>query len=347
MEKNKIKLSVLDFVLLDENQDYEQAFKNTIKLAKLAEKLGYQSYWLGEHHGVPTLSNSVPELTMLKLAQETKKIKIGSAGIMLRHYSATKAAEITSTLELFYPGRFLISFGSHKGTVAVQKALNSLEYYENDDYLQKVRDYQKMVSKQPHIIELIPSLKKPLDTYLLSTSVEKALFAGENNLKLIQGPGIHGEDQITQKAIELYYKNNKNTKAEVLLSFFVLIDEDAKKVEKYKKTAEVYLNGKDEFQEFRFFPSYESIKHYSKEKQDYLDVSNFDNKVIYGNSKEVREKILNLSKKFKVDHFLIIPLVYGSKNRENSLKLLKKAFEQKLGDYYEKICKLFNCWKRK
>ncbi|WP_129690251.1 hypothetical protein [Mycoplasmopsis pulmonis] len=79
----------------------------------------------------------------------------------------------------------------------------------------------------------------------------------------------------------------------------------------------------------------------------YLDVSNFDNKVIYGNSKEVREKILNLSKKFKVDHFLIIPLVYGSKNRENSLKLLKKAFEQKLGDYYEKICKLFNCWKRK
>jgi len=82
-----IKLSVLDQSPVSDGYTPADALRNTIELARLADKLGYERYWIAEHHAIVTLASPAPEILIARIGAETSGIRIGSGGVLLPHYS--------------------------------------------------------------------------------------------------------------------------------------------------------------------------------------------------------------------------------------------------------------------
>src|ERR671920_931392 len=111
-----LKLSVLDQSPIPEGSTGADALRNTIDLARLADALGYHRYWVAEHHGGPTLAGPAPEVLIGPIAAATTRLRVGSGGVMLPHYSPLKVAEAFSVLSGLFPGRIDLGIGRAAGT---------------------------------------------------------------------------------------------------------------------------------------------------------------------------------------------------------------------------------------
>jgi luciferase family oxidoreductase group 1 len=114
-EGKEVRLSVLDQSPVPEGSTSAQALANSIELAKHVERLGYHRYWMSEHHAMDLLACTAPEVLLARIGAETSRIRIGSGGIMLPHYSAYKVAEVFRTLHALYPGRVDLGIGRAPG----------------------------------------------------------------------------------------------------------------------------------------------------------------------------------------------------------------------------------------
>src|SRR3954466_10113632 len=110
-----LHLSVLDQSPIAEGSTGAQALRNTIDLARLADDLGYHRYWVAEHHGGPMLARASPEALLGAAAAATGRIRVGSGGVMLPHYSPLKVAETFSVLAGLFPGRIDLAVGRAAG----------------------------------------------------------------------------------------------------------------------------------------------------------------------------------------------------------------------------------------
>src|SRR5436190_2281546 len=111
-----VRLSVLDQSPVSEGSSGPEALRNTIDLARLADELGYTRYWVAEHHGGAMLAGPSPEALIGPIASATERIRVGSGGVMLPHYSPLKVAETFSMLAGLFPGRIDLGIGRAAGT---------------------------------------------------------------------------------------------------------------------------------------------------------------------------------------------------------------------------------------
>jgi luciferase family oxidoreductase group 1 len=110
-----LRLSVLDQSPVPAGSTPGQALQNSIELARRVDALGYMRFWMSEHHAMDTLACTAPEMMLARIGAETQRIRIGSGGIMLPHYSAFKVAEVFRTLHALYPGRVDLGIGRAPG----------------------------------------------------------------------------------------------------------------------------------------------------------------------------------------------------------------------------------------
>ena len=111
-----VRLSVLDQSPVPEGSTGPDALRNTLDLARLADELGYHRYWLAEHHGL-SLAGPSPEVLIGPVAAATERIRVGSGGVMLPHYSPFKVAESFSLLAGLYPGRIDLGIGRARAPI--------------------------------------------------------------------------------------------------------------------------------------------------------------------------------------------------------------------------------------
>jgi luciferase family oxidoreductase group 1 len=111
-------LSVLDQSPIPAGSTEGDALRNSLELARLADRLGYHRYWLAEHHGTPGLACHSPEVMIGPVAAATSRIRVGSGGVMLPHYSPLKVAESFLMLSGLYPGRIDLGIGRAAGNIA-------------------------------------------------------------------------------------------------------------------------------------------------------------------------------------------------------------------------------------
>ena len=135
-------LSVLDQSPIQAGGTAATAILETIKLAQLADRLGYHRYWVAEHHSSEGLAGSAPEALVGQIAARTERIRVGSGGVMLSHYSPLKVAETFRLLETFYPGRIDLGIGRAPGSD--QRTAQALAYGQQargpDIYPNQVQD---------------------------------------------------------------------------------------------------------------------------------------------------------------------------------------------------------------
>lgn len=131
-----VALSILDLAPVGSGFGSGQALRNSIELAQLADRLGYTRYWLAEHHNIPSIAISVPEIMIGLVARETSRIRVGSGGIMLPNHAPLHVAEAFRTLEALYPGRIDLGIGRAPGTdpVTAYALRRSRERLQADDF---------------------------------------------------------------------------------------------------------------------------------------------------------------------------------------------------------------------
>src|SRR5665811_2232888 len=111
-----IPYSILDLAPINEGGDAAQSFRNTLDLARHAERWGYQRYWLAEHHGMPGIASAATAVLIGHVAGGTSRIRVGAGGIMLPNHSPLIVAEQFGTLESLYPGRIDLGLGRAPGS---------------------------------------------------------------------------------------------------------------------------------------------------------------------------------------------------------------------------------------
>src|SRR6202789_2044133 len=107
---------VLDQSPVSEGFTGADALRNTLDLARRAEQLGYARYWVAEHHGTPMLACASPEVMIAAIGMATSRIRVGSGGVMLPHYSPLKVAETFSILSALFPERVDLGIGRAPGS---------------------------------------------------------------------------------------------------------------------------------------------------------------------------------------------------------------------------------------
>src|SRR5678810_1398340 len=106
-----IPLSVLDLAPIVEGGDAAASFRNSLDLARHAERLGYRRFWLAEHHNIPSVASAATSVVMAHVAGGTSTIRVGAGGIMLPNHAPMVIAEQFGTLDALHPGRIDLGLG--------------------------------------------------------------------------------------------------------------------------------------------------------------------------------------------------------------------------------------------
>src|ERR671910_1835420 len=132
-------LSVLDVSPVSSGSDGAQALRNTLELARLADRLGCERYWLAEHHNLPSIASSAPEIMIGHVANVTERIRVGAGGIMLPNHAPLKVAETFRVLEALHPERIDLGIGRAPGTdpVTATALRRSQDGLEAEDFPQR------------------------------------------------------------------------------------------------------------------------------------------------------------------------------------------------------------------
>ena len=146
-----MKLSVLDQSISLAGASEDAAIRDTLDLAVHCEQLGYHRFWLSEHHSLPTIVGTAPEILMAAVAARTTRMRIGSAGVMLPHYAALKVAEQFRVLEALAPGRIDLGVGRAPGAdMRTAQLLNPDAYRAAEHFPQQIRDLQWWTAGEAH-----------------------------------------------------------------------------------------------------------------------------------------------------------------------------------------------------
>lgn len=189
-----VVLSVLDLSPVGGDNTQAQAVRESIEVAKAAERLGYHRFWVAEHHNVGTLGSPAPEILIAALTQATKTIRLGSGGVMLVNYSPLKVAEVFMELEALAPGRIDLGVGRALGTdQRTGGALRSAgseafpQYFALlNAWLLDASGTEPITNAHPaREIHANPSGPSHPDLFLLCTSPESAVFAGQAGVGMV------------------------------------------------------------------------------------------------------------------------------------------------------------------
>ena len=185
-----VRLSILDQSPVAEGSSPSEALTRSVELARLGDALGYHRFWMSEHHAMQTLACTAPEILLARMGAETQRIRLGSGGIMLPHYSAFKVAEQFQTLEAMYPGRIDLGVGRAPGggpleSLALRRDRRVQPTDDFADQLSELLAYfdQDFPSQHPFAkLRIMPESEGSPDTWLLGSSLWSANAAAEFGL---------------------------------------------------------------------------------------------------------------------------------------------------------------------
>src|ERR671924_2204222 len=135
-------LSVLDLSPVAAGSSGAVSLRNSLDLARLAERLGYTRYWVAEHHNLPSIASSAPDIMIGQIAAATERIRVGSGGVMLPNHAPLMVAERFKVLEALFPGRIDLGIGRAPGTDPVTSyALRRRQQQgTEDDFLERFQE---------------------------------------------------------------------------------------------------------------------------------------------------------------------------------------------------------------
>lgn len=196
-----VRLSVLDQSPIAEGATGGEALRNSIDLARLTDALGYERYWIAEHHATPMLASPSPEALIGPIAAATTGIRVGSGGVMLPHYSPLKVAETFSMLSALFPGRIDLGLGRAPGSdqrtaAALQRDRRQRAPDDFPEQLTELLGYLtgSLPADHPFAhVAVLPGGAEIPRPWLLGSSPQSAIWAGELGLPYVFADFINSD----------------------------------------------------------------------------------------------------------------------------------------------------------
>ncbi|MEZ5076094.1 MAG: LLM class flavin-dependent oxidoreductase [Solirubrobacterales bacterium] len=187
-----MRLSVLDQTPVAEGSTAAEALRNSIDLALLAERLGFHRYWVAEHHGGALVGGPSPEVLIGPIAAVTSRLRVGSGGVMLPHYSPLKVAESFGVLAGLFPGRVDLGIGRAAGTdpMTTQALQRDRSRALPDDFPEQLAELLAYFERSfpadhplARLADALPGSPEAPEVWLLGSSEQSAIWAGEEGLR--------------------------------------------------------------------------------------------------------------------------------------------------------------------
>lgn len=327
-------LNILDYSPIDEGETAASALASTAELAKLADRSGYRRYWVAEHHQVYSVAGSSPEMLMMHLATLTERIRIGSGGVMLPHYSAYKVAENFRLLEALHPNRIDLGVGRSPSFRLVNQALNEskgrrvpyeqqlldLEKYFTDNVDSEHR-FQKL--KATPLTETAPEL------WLLGTGEGSAKLAAERGMAYAFAHFARPEKagiEVVNRYREAFSPSGMRDQAHVSVAVFAVVGETEEQAEQLAKAFDLWLLFVESDFQPPYYPSVDTAMQRRLSASEQERVARNRSRLLVGTAEQVKQQIETVAVEFAADEITIIPNIAGHANRMKTVASLAEAF---------------------
>lgn len=331
-----MKLSLLDYVPIFEGRSAQEAFNHSVELAQTAEQLGYERYWVAEHHHVPSVASSAPEMVMMMLLEQTSSIRIGSGGVMLPHYSAYKVAEQFKIMEARHPHRIDMAIGRSPSFKNVNEALNEFKT-QQADLDQQIDDLNKYFTddtQSPHrfmSLTATPFIQSAPLMYVLGMSERSAELAAQKGLPFVvarmgQAPTqLNKVIQHYRRRFEDYHPSNAAQQPYVIMATFVVTADHEEMVDNLLDALHLWLLRINYLKQPQNYPSIETAQQRRYSPRELEKITKDKKRIISGLPDDVAQQLSTLHKDYDVDEIMILPHVFGEENRLNLIKLVANA----------------------
>lgn len=328
-----LRLSVLDQSVNRAGRPQDESIRQTLSLAQDCEQWGYHRFWVSEHHALPTLVGTAPEILMAAMAARTQRIRLGSAGVMLPHYSPFKVAEQFRVLDALAPGRIDLGVGRAPGSDQRTARLLNPGQRGAEDFPQQVLELRAWVTGEGlppghpgHGVTALPTSATAPQVWMLGSSGYGAQLAGHLGLPYAFAHFITDGEGCAE-GLDLYrgtFRPGAIAKPQATVCLSVLAaDTEAEAWHLYKSRERARIDRRTG----RFgplLPPDEASRPYSEAEAAEAHAAR--ERAIVGSAAQVRDRLLELAGRWEVDELVLVTWAWDPAAQRRSYELLAQAF---------------------
>jgi len=322
------RISILDKSPVAENETAADALARTLSLAQLAETLGYHRFWIAEHHNTPQLASPSPELLIAWILGQTRRIRVGSGGVMLQHYSPYKVAENFNLLAALAPGRVDLGVGKAPGglplsTRALQHGLNPQEKGSFADQLTQLdRWLRPEYQSADEAVRATPLPPLPAQGFLLGASVESSLLAASLDWHFVFAAHLNGDPDLLREVVATW---REHSTLDVIVAVQAIVATTQAEAQALAQKVEVWgvelVNG----QRVTVASEEQAYAFARQAGSEPLRIARRAQSLLAGTADAVVAQLEALHQQWGIDEFIIdTPIAEGAR-RTRSLRLLAEA----------------------
>jgi len=332
----KLTLSVVDQSPVRQGGTAGDALRETIELARATEKLGYQRFWVAEHHNLPGFAGTAPEIMIGQIAARTNTMRVGSGGVMLSHYSALKVAETFRMLESLYPGRIDLGIGRAPGSdprtaaaLAYPGGVRDISYFPEqvDDVLAYLADERDPAHPFAGV-HAGPTPATMPEVWLLGSGIDSAHLAAQRGLPFSYayffGMGVEHGPTIVESYRRYFRPSAFLSEPQVNVAVQVLCaetEEEAKRLAASRNLIRLRIvtgrrSGVPPVEEALAYP-------YTPQERAYL--AEFTRANVDGNPQQVKAKLEAIAELYQTTDLSIVTICYDFTARVRSYELVAEV----------------------
>lgn len=332
----KIKLSALDLCPILSGISVAQSFTYPAELARFTEELGYERYWLAEHHNMEGIGSSAPEVLIAHVAAATKKIRVGSGGIMLPNHASLHVAEVMRTLEALYPGRIDLGLGRApgSGSKAAQllrghRGLSAQEFpHEFDDLIRWLND--DINDRHPHAgVYAVPMNVQMPEVWILGSSDFGALFAADRGFPYAFAQ--HFSHLPALEMIRMYRENFRPSRwykePKVILGTHIICAETDAKARELALSSDLSFSLFVQTGKNIPLPTVDEAKAYPYTEKDWEQVRAGSMPKFVGSPETIKKQLRPYITSGLIDEIMVLCMVHDQEARKTSYKLIRQMMD--------------------
>lgn len=330
-----MKLSVLDQSPIISGHGAAQAVAETLKLARRADELGYSRYWLAEHHAIGALADPCPEVLLARLGAETRRLRIGTGGVLLPYYSAFRTAEAFRMLEALYPGRVDLGIGrAPGGDQRTAHAVAGGKYPDADDFPERVWQLVShldgtLPKDHPYQrLRVQPEVPTAPEVWLLGSSGYSGALAAQMGLRFAFAHFINaqGGDQVTRAYRERYQPSAREATAQAIVCVFLICAESNAEAERLAQSIDLRRLHMALNVDSPVPTPAEAAKHvYTAEEREYVQGQRA--RAIIGGPASCKQQIEDLAGRYGADEVMLLTITGEYATRTASYELIASEFK--------------------
>ena len=329
-----LKLSILDQSPVISGHTPAEAIAATLELARHAERLGYHRYWLAEHHAIAALADPCPEVLLARLGAETRRLRIGTGGVLLPYYSPFKVAEVFRMLEALYPGRVDLGIGRAPGGDArTAHAVGGGQLPTAEDFPQRVWELVAhldgtLPEDHPHRhVRLQPGGDTAPEVWLLGSSDYSGALAAQLGLRFAFAHFINprGGDGVTRAYRERFQPSARESAPAAIVCVFVICADDDAEAERLATSIDLRRLHMALGRDTPVPTLAEAERHaYSDEERRY--VLGQRERAVIGAPQRCLRELTALAERYGADELMALTITGDYASRLRSYELLADAF---------------------